>query len=219
MLVRISKNLLAIKVLADSIERKRHFGKRSRSSSESIALQQAIAQVKSSQSRVWAIFSPVVYRLHPEHAQTIADYLDSLRSLCSGKKLPMNLLNGIELPKIQFDMMNRSGEMDSGHHQLQEGEKQQEPKSDTASSAGFSPHKSYLSSREYFLLLASIYLSESIEQMEHTFGDELEVERLVRLLRPEITQMENASSNTYKIVHRNSPAPRHAWSWHVEFKA
>lgn len=75
-----------------------------------------------------------------------------------------------------------------------------------------SPMK-YLRSLEHHLFLASIYLSETIEQVERTFSDEPVVKRLLNLIRPGIDSIENACSKIHRI-YSGVLAKKSKWKWH-----
>jgi hypothetical protein len=205
--VRIQKNLILIKALSDSTRKARIRTANPRKDS-TLALDQAIQQIKSSQRKVSKIFTPMVFRLYPEHVEAIVQYIMDVTEACASKRgrLSTTLLNEIETPKVQMEMQDTNEESKEQEMDLDsdKNETKKKPK--------------HFQSREYYLCLSSIYLSETIEQMERAFTDEVEVQKLTRLIRPEITALENACSKIYKICYKNLPTRARKWSWRTEFK-
>ena len=209
--VRMQKNLILIKVLSDSTSRARvHASNPSKSSK--LALAQAIQQAKASVRMISKIFTPLVFRLYPEHIETIMQYTEDAAEAGAAKRrrLPFTLLNDIELPRVQMDLegidRNSREKRDSFEN---ESDREQSEKKKIRS----------LQSREYYLLLSSIYLSETFEQIEKTFGEDIEVQKLAKLVRPEISALENACSKIYKICYKNLPARPRKWKWSSDFRA
>ena len=216
--VGVQKNLILIKVLADSaskfgIEIPDKFEEDAEASGVapqlSAELSQAIQQVRASQRKVSSIFTPLVFQLYPEHVETITLYVADVTMACASKEnsLPIDLLNDIQLPNVQAKMLEYDRElMDESNPEIMNdgGVEEQAP-------------MKYLRSLEHYLFLASIYLSETIEQVERTFSDELEVKRLVKLIRPEIDSIENACSKIHKI-YSGAFAKQSKWKWHSDFK-
>jgi hypothetical protein len=215
--VGVQKNLILIKVLADSASK---FGMeipdkfedaevRGLAPQLSEELNQAIQQVRASQRKVSSIFTPLVFQLYPEHVETITLYMADVAMACASKEesIPIDLLNDIQLPNVQAKMLeyDRENTDESNPEIMNDGGVEER-----------GPMK-YLRSLEHYLFLASIYLSETIEQVERTFSDELEVKRLVKLIRPEIDSIENACSKIHKI-YSGALAKQSKWKWHSDFK-
>lgn len=215
--VRIQKNLILIKVLADSTIKLGMTMPDNSGETQEVDLtpkalmtfQQAVEQIRASQRRVSAVFAPLVFQLYPEQVETITLYMADATMACATKQetLPIELLNEIELPKVQkeFSDANETSSkttmLDAITNDGEKSEDNSQPK--------------YLRSKEYYLFLSAIYLSETIEQLETTFGDE--VEKLTKLIRPEITAMENACSKIHKIYTKHGARQR-KWSWTSDFK-
>jgi hypothetical protein len=218
--VGIQKNLILIKVLADTaskfgIEIPDRFegdgdGNNGLAPELSGELDRAIQQVRASQRKVASVFTPLVFQLYPEHVETITLYMADVAMACASREdsLPRDLLNDIQLPNVKAKMLE-SGKEDND-------EFSQESLVMNGDGVGLGPIK-YLRSLEHYLFLASIYLSETIEQVEKTFSDEFEVKRLVNLIRPEIDSIQNACSKIHRIY--SSALAKHSkWSWHSDFK-
>jgi hypothetical protein len=209
MFVRMQKTLILIKILSESLNHNEaHIFSNESSDKDdklplnpkhAIAISQALQQVKASVRKISAIFSPIVFQLYPERVETITKYMANASMACAraNEGLPADLLNDIQLPRVQAEIS---------------GEDMKIPQS-----PGQSAFKGYPGSQEHCLFLASIYLGETIEQMDRIFDDEAEIERLLKLIRPEIFAMEAASSKIHQIL-SNHKAEKRKWSWHSEFK-
>ncbi len=206
--VRIQKNLILIKVLADAAQKKFERAAVEKNGGDPAAnttiavFHQALEQVKASQRRVSSVFAPLVFQLYPDQVETITLYMADVTMACAKNKeaLPLQLLNAIELPKVQKELSEAKSLL---------------PDLSSQESGNEVDRSKYFSSREYYLFLASIYLSETVEQLDTIFGNE--VRRLTKLIRPEITAMENACSKIHKI-HVKNHAKKSKWSWSSDFK-
>jgi hypothetical protein len=219
MFVRLQKNLILVKILADSTI-KLGIGFAQKSGKDihepllnpktSAEFQQALEQVKSSQRRVSAIFSPLAFQLYPEQFETLAMYTADITVACAGNQdLPVGLLNEIELPRVQKEFSDAHEILSSNKTTIQN------PAVRDLENRETNDRSAYLFSREYHLFLASIYLSEAVEQMEKVLGNE--VEKLTKLIRPEVTTLENACSKIHKIFTR-SLEKQGKWAWRLDFK-
>jgi hypothetical protein len=220
--IRIQKNLILLRVLADSTAKLATsvLQKTSNTPNESAISQvvlldslQSLEQVRASQRRVSAVFSPLAYQLYPDQVEALTSYMADLTSACSGnQELPVGLLNEIELPRVQKQFTPDSQIISST---------KPVPENVTLFGAGKQGSNNNceggatLFSREYHLFLASIYLSEALDQMERVLGSE--VEKLARLMRPEVTALENACSKIHKVFTRTlEKQPK--WACRLDFK-
>jgi hypothetical protein len=219
MFVRIQKNLILLKVLADSTaklgiaisQKTEKDAKEPLLNPRNLAeFKEALEQVKTSQRRISAVFSPLAYQLYPDQVDTLTSYMADLTLACAGNQdLPVGLLNEIELPRVQKEFVSVSGGTISSEPVVQNtAVVSRDKQTDNSGSA-------YLFSREYHLFLASIYLSEAVDQMEKVLGDE--VEKLSKLIRPEVMALENACSMIHKIFTR-SFEKQAKWAWRSDFK-
>ncbi len=218
MFIRIQKNLILLKVLADSIFKVRK-GIYERSGKEGqvpvpnpnafAVFQQALERVKASQRRISAIFSPLVFQLYPDQVETLTLYMADITMACAANQdLPVGLLNEIELPRVQQGFSD-AYQVASNKIAIQDRAES------NVKNSGSVDQSEYIFSREYHLFLASIYLSETVEQMEKTLGTE--VEKLTKLIRPEITALENTCSKIHNIFTKNLEK-QSKWTWRSDFK-
>jgi hypothetical protein len=216
--VRMQKNLILLKLLGDSCSKAalsipNRTGKDPRaqipSREECIMVQQSIAQVKAAERRISAIVSPLVYQLYPEQIEAITLYMaDAAMACAESQDIPMALLDEIELPRAQEEFSLESNkERDRGKTWIQ----------DSTISRGGGGVKDreqsakLLPSREHCLFVASVYLSETVEQLDKLFREK--VEKLTRLIRPDIASIEIACSRINKICTRENK-----WAWSSDFK-
>ena len=219
MFIRVQKNLILLKVLADSIIKLRtgiheRSGKEARvpvpNTNAFAMFQQAVERVRASQRRISAIFSPLVFQLYPDQVETLTLYMADITMACAANQdLPVGLFNEIDLPRVQKEF--------SDAYQVASNKPPIQIRADGNEKDGGSADQSdYLFSREYHLFLAAIYLSETVEQMEKTLGTE--VEKLTKLIRPEITALENTCSKIHNIFTKNLERENKR-SWRLDFKA
>lgn len=220
--VRIQKNLILLKVLADSSSKagltiSTRSGKDAReqilNNKTITAFQQAIEQVKAAERRVSAIISSLVFQLYPDQVEAITLYMADVTMACAANQdIPMGLLNEIELPRVQKEL-SYDNEVLSSKKAIQDPR----TSNNNEENGAFESYdqSAYFRSREYYLYLASIYLSETVEQMDKIFGKE--VEKLTKLIRPEIASIENACSRIHKIWTKHT-MKQNKWVWNSDFK-
>lgn len=219
MFVRIQKNLILIKVLADSCgkavltipnrpEKDTREPISNRKEITVTVFKQAIEHVKAAQRRVSAIISPLVFQLYPDQIEAITLYMaDAAMACAQGQDIPMGLINEIELPRAQEELSLDNKELSSSsktgiqNSTISHGEEGMENLDRLVK----------LRSREYYLFIASIYLSENVEQMDKIFRNK--VEKLTRLILPDINSIENACSRINKICTKENK-----WVWSSDFK-
>ncbi len=219
MFVRIQKNLILIKALADSCSKATPLAIANKAGKDSIresipsreeisVFRQAIEQAKAAQRRVSAIVSPLVYQLYPDQIDTITLYIADVTMACAeDQDLPMGLLSEIELPKAQEELLSLDNE------ELINSKIGIQNSTITHGGIESREHKSVnnLRSREYYLCVASICLSETVDQMDKLF--QTKVEKLMKLIRPDITSIENACSRINKLFSKKKK-----WVWSSDFK-
>jgi hypothetical protein len=213
---RIQKNLILIKVLAESVSK---FGNSLSKKSgkendaflnfkESAELQHALAQIKASQRRISSIFSPLALQLFPEQVEPLLAYTVNITMICAGnQELPSGLFDDIELPTAQ-KRVSFANESATGGNLVRNGVGVDERKESVDRSA-------YFISKEYHLFLASIYLSEALENMEKAQGHE--ASKLVKVVRPEVMALENACSKIHNIFSKGLERDT-KWSWRSSFR-
>jgi hypothetical protein len=199
--LRIQKNLVLAKVLADSTiklastENQKFLDGNYCApllTSESFSeVSQMLDQVKASLQTVTAAFSPVALQLYPEQADALESYVKKISDDCGGDQdLPVGLLNEFEDSR---DEVASEGEANGGTRfklaikNLAIDDAKNVEKNDPTSC---------LFSREYHLFLASIYLSEAFERIERT---NKEFQLLVKVIGPEIATIENVCSKIHNI--------------------
>jgi hypothetical protein len=229
--LRIQKILILLKVLAESSEKQGMLRITTTSDVSSNFLKgepsadlgtirqgyhQAIQQVRTSAQRLFSIFSPVVFQLYPEQLDIMTSYLTKLTMVCSAEENPpVNLLSEIELPivrKYLTDFTEKDQEA-FRRNAIQESTIHTVVGIDERGSAQQYQNTAY--SKEYLLYLASIYLSETLEQLERAFEED--VEKLLKLIRPEVFAIENACSKIHRVCVPNR-AKSKKWTWKSEFK-
>jgi hypothetical protein len=200
--LRIEKNLLAIKILVEAIENRRNRLKQDS--------RQALQEIKSSQGRISSIFDRMVYRLYPEQVDSIARFIATTAKSCAQRRLPLSLLNDIQMPRIRYGSENDPVNMDANDVAEEAAD---ESSLRRGKRDGWDEERR-LRSREYYLFLASIYLNESVEEMWRILADEMEIRRLVKLLRVEVAEIENKAGHIYreKAV-RKRLAVKKKWGW------